>query len=177
MHVYGSVNTQTMRSITKIYFNGTIWYNLNEKGRFLPEVHSVQFGVSIQVHETVFRHDKFNTTYDLQKLTLNIHKISLHEEILKMGDDYDDVRILWCASLQFPICWINNYHDIDEKEMKIKKPRRDDLLMCYFCQLISGREGRQHWIQQNNRQLQDQLMLELYWNKDPDKKMLKKSTI
>jgi len=89
MHVYGSVNTQTMRSITKIYFNGTIWYNLNEKGRFLPEVHSVQFGVSIQVHETVFRHDKFNTTYDLQKLTLNIHNLSLHEEILS---NYGDVR-------------------------------------------------------------------------------------
>ena len=47
----------------------------------MPEVHIVQFGVSIQVHETVIRHDKFNITYDLQKLMLNIHKISLHEEI------------------------------------------------------------------------------------------------
>ena len=95
-----------------------------KRGRFLPEVHLVQFGVSIQVHETVFRHDKFNTTYDLQKLTLNIHNLSLHEEILskKLVMITVTFSILWCASLQFPICWINNYHDIDGKEMKIKKP-------------------------------------------------------
>ena len=60
-----------------------------KRGRYLPEVHSVQFGVSIQVHETVFRHEKFNTTYDLQKLTLNIHDLSLHEEILS---NYGDVQ-------------------------------------------------------------------------------------
>ena len=58
----------------------------------MPEVHSGQFGVSIQVHETVFRHDKFNTTvfmHDMQKLTLNIHNLSLHAEILS---NYGDVQ-------------------------------------------------------------------------------------
>ena len=60
----------------------------------MPEVHLVQFGVSIQVHETVIKHDKFNTTYNLQKLMLNIHKLSLHEEILskKWVMIYDDVQ-------------------------------------------------------------------------------------
>jgi hypothetical protein len=57
-----------------------------KRGRILPEVHSVQFGVSILVHETVFRHDKFNTTYDLQKRTLNIHNLSLHEILSNYGD-------------------------------------------------------------------------------------------
>ena len=73
-----------------------------KRGRFLPEVHLVQFGVSIQVHETVIRHDKFNTTYDLQKLMLNIHKLSLHEEILSkkwVMIYYDVQHIVYCDAL------------------------------------------------------------------------------